>query len=167
MPPLNTCPFRHHSLLFALALGNPPVEPHEPDLVGPVVSTAVGTAVPSGGLADDPLLHVSEGRAGALAFTEPVGGRLSAFLHQWRRVTRDSFILSIVAYGLIIDTSPAFPGVMRSVTRVPRDNSARLTIVEELNSLLHKNAILQIARTVPIYVCPLFSRSQIAPVAFG
>ena len=46
---------------------------------------------------------------------------------------------------------------MRSVTRVPRDISARRTIVEELNSLLHKNAILQIADSPNLCLSPIFT----------
>ena len=32
----------------------------------------------------------------------PVGGRLSLFLSQWRRITDDAFVLSVVAHGYII-----------------------------------------------------------------
>ena len=76
----------------------------------------------------------------------PVGGRLRAFIHQWRSITADSFVLSIISGGYIIRTNPLPPGFsLRRHTRLPRDPNQALNLRAEISSLLQKkNAIIPV-----------------------
>ena len=48
-----------------------------------------------------------------------VDGRLSLFVAQWQTITRDHFIISVVAQGFQISVQDNFPGVLREVTVPP------------------------------------------------
>ena len=88
----------------------------------------------------------------------PVGGRLRLFLSQWRRITDDCFVLSVVAHGFIISpsTSPDFPGVLRLKTVPPGNLLAQAKIEKEIVSLLQKCAIVKVDDRPHFSLSPIF-----------
>ena len=90
------------------------------------------------------------------ASSGPVGGRLALFVHQWKIITNDPFILSVVTHGFKITLSPGFPGVLRQVTNIPRNPIAHATIVTEILSLLKKKAIVQVNDFPSLCLSPIF-----------
>ena len=89
----------------------------------------------------------------------PVGGRLSLFLSQWRRITDDAFVLSVVAHGYIISPLQDFPGVLRLKTVTPGNLLAQAKIEDEIASLLQKCAIVS-RRSSSSFVVPDFRSSE-------
>ena len=63
---------------------------------------------------------------------------------QWKTITRDHFIISVVAQGFQISVLNNFPGVLREVTVPPRDPKVHLAICKEIQELVQENAIVQI-----------------------
>ena len=86
----------------------------------------------------------------------PVGGRLRLFLSQWRRITDNVFVLSVVAHGFIISPSPDFPGVLRLKTVTPGNLLAQAKIEEEIVSLLQKCAIVKVDDRPHFSLSPIF-----------
>ena len=89
-------------------------------------------------------------------FPGPVGGRLCLFLSAWQTITQDPFMLSVVAHGFQISVFPVFPGVLRKTTPTLRDSSAHLTVLEEISSLILKQAIVQVAHSPSLSLSPIF-----------
>ena len=85
-----------------------------------------------------------------------MGGRLRLFLSQWRRITDDVFVLSVVAHGFIISPSQDFPGVLRLKTITPRNPLAQAKIEEEVASLLQKCAIVKVDDRPHLSLSPIF-----------
>ena len=85
-----------------------------------------------------------------------MGGRLRLFLSQWRRITDDVFVLSVVAHGFIISPSQDFPGVLRLKTVTPRNPLAQAKIEEEITSLLQKCAIVKVDDRPHLSLSPIF-----------
>ena len=56
----------------------------------------------------------------------PVGGRLANFVQNWRVITSDAFIISVVTHGYLISPTPEFPGVLREYTSFPGKVSAQV-----------------------------------------
>ena len=73
-----------------------------------------------------------------------MGGRLALYLEEWRKITQDVFILSIISHGFQISVSEDFPGVLRQATVTARDVKAHLSIRSEIEDLILKNAIVQV-----------------------
>ena len=86
----------------------------------------------------------------------PVGGRLALFLSAWKDITQDVFVLSIISHGFRISLNANFPGVIRQVTNVPRDQKALLSIQGEIRDLISKNAIVQIDDFPNLCLSPIF-----------
>ena len=83
-----------------------------------------------------------------------VGGRLSSFIHRWRPVTSDPWVLQTVASGYRLEFT-SFPQHCRSqTTTLPRNANKRLALTEEIKQLLRKNAIEKVH---PQQVCFLSS----------
>ena len=89
-------------------------------------------------------------------FPGPVGGRLSPFLSAWQTITKDLFILSVVAHGFQISISPDFPRVLRKTTLTLWDPSAHLRVLEEILSLILKRAIVQVVDSPSLSLSPIF-----------
>ena len=89
-------------------------------------------------------------------FPGPVGGRLSPFLSAWQTITKDPFILSVVAHGFQISVFPDFPGVLRKTTPTLLDPSAHLRVLEEISSLILKRAIIQVVDSPSLSLSPIF-----------
>ena len=85
-----------------------------------------------------------------------MSGRLKFFLSQWRRITDNVFVLSVVAHGFIISTSPDFPGVLRLKTVTPRNLLAQAKIEEEIVSLLQESAIVKVDDRPHFSLSPIF-----------
>ena len=50
----------------------------------------------------------------------PVDGRLTSFVHLWRAIRSDAFLISVTTHGYLIFPTPDFPGVLRELTFYPR-----------------------------------------------
>ena len=85
-----------------------------------------------------------------------MGGRLSFRLREWKNITDDVFVLSIIAHGFRISVSEDFPGVLREVTATPKDAKARLSIRSEIEDLISKNAIVQVNDSPRLCLSPIF-----------
>ena len=86
----------------------------------------------------------------------PVGGRLTLLISQWPNITEDAFIISVIAHGFMISTSPDFPGVLRLKTVSPGNLQAQAKIEEEINSLLLKSAIVKVDDNPSLSLSPIF-----------
>ena len=75
-----------------------------------------------------PLNPPSDCMVGVPVNPAPVGGRLSLFVAQWKTITRDHFIISVVAQGFQISVQNYFQGVLRKATVPRRDPKAHLAI---------------------------------------
>ena len=71
----------------------------------------------------------------------PVGGRLALYVQNWRVITHDAFILSVVTHGFLISPAPDFPGVLREFTIYPGKVSALVLLEKEIPSFLLKKEI--------------------------
>ena len=90
----------------------------------------------------------------------PWAAVLSLFLSQWRCITDDAFVLSVVAHGYIISPSQDFPGVLRLKTVTPGNLLAQAKIEDEIASLLQKRAHRQSRRSSSSFVVPDFRSSE-------
>ena len=86
----------------------------------------------------------------------PVGGRLAFCVQNWRLITDDAFIISVVTHGFLITPSPDFPGVLREFTIYPGKVSAQLALEEQISSLLLKRAIVKVDDFVDLCLSPIF-----------
>ena len=107
-----------------------------------------------------PLNPPSDCMVGVPVNPAPVGGRLSLFVAQWQTITRDHFIISVVAQGFQISVQDNFPGVLREVNVSPRDLKAHLAICKEIQELVQKKAIVQIDDFPLLCLSPIFFYSQ-------
>ena len=73
----------------------------------------------------------------------PVGGRLSLFMNEWKKITDDKWVLEIIQKGYKLEflKKPAFGGIKH--TRVPPDQIELISL--EIESLLKKNAIEKVS----------------------
>ena len=85
-----------------------------------------------------------------------MGGRLCLFLSAWQSITQDPFILSVIAHGFRISVSPDFPGVLRKVTKPLRSLEAHRSVLEEISSLITKQAIVQVSDSPALSLSPIF-----------
>ena len=85
-----------------------------------------------------------------------MGGRLSFRLREWKNITDDVFVLSIIAHGFRISVSDDFPGVLRETTATPKDAKARFSIRSEIEALISKNAIVQVNDSPRLCLSPIF-----------
>ena len=86
----------------------------------------------------------------------PVGGRLTLYVQNWRVITHDAFILSVVTHGFLISPAPDFPGVLREFTIYPGKVSAQVALEEEISSLLLKRAIVKVDDFLDLCLSPIF-----------
>ena len=86
----------------------------------------------------------------------PVGGRLSLFVAEWQAITHDHLIISVITHGFQISFHDNFPGVLREVTRAPRDPKALLAIRSEIQELIQKNAIVEVDDFPLLCLSPIF-----------
>ena len=92
----------------------------------------------------------------SVMFPGPVGGSLNLFVSAWKKITKDSFILSVVAHSFWISVSPDFPLVLRKPTQTLRDPSAHLQVLEEIMCLVQKKAIVQVTDRPDLSLSPVF-----------
>ena len=85
-----------------------------------------------------------------------MGGRLADYVHNWRVITGDAFIISVVTHGFLISPTPDFPGVLREYTVYPRKVSAQVLLEEEISSLLLKRAIVKVDDSLDLCLSPIF-----------
>lgn len=73
----------------------------------------------------------------------PVGERLRFFLREWEKITTDQFVLKIIAEGYRIEFSriPQLTSQI-SYTSLPENPLKAQALIEEINSLLEKGAII-------------------------
>jgi len=76
----------------------------------------------------------------------PVGGRLKLFLHNWRTVTSDKWVLRTISEGYQLEFT-ARPPVSRNIkeTSLPSDTAKRKALLHEVSQLKEKQAITQIS----------------------
>lgn len=86
----------------------------------------------------------------------PVGGRVALFISNWRKITSDPFVLSVIKDGFQISVLDHFPGVIRKVTVTPSDPKVVLRIREEIQDLILKRAIVQINDSPNLCLSPIF-----------
>jgi len=92
----------------------------------------------------------------SMPMNEPVGGRLKPFLPNWRLITTDAKILSIVK-GYKLELTSEQPRRSKSfVPRFSREESEKLD--NEVDKLLQKKAIKQVSKNRVQYMSHLFLR---------
>ena len=76
----------------------------------------------------------------------PVGGRLQRFASEWETVTSDPWVLSVVRGGYRLEftaSPPPFWGI--KATTVPREPAKRAALLQEVEALIRKNAVVAIS----------------------
>ena len=76
----------------------------------------------------------------------PVGGRLQRFASEWEAVTSDPWVLSVVRGGYRLEftaSPPPFWGI--KATTVPREPAKRAALLQEVEALIRKNAVVAIS----------------------
>ena len=87
----------------------------------------------------------------------PVGGRLSDFVEGWKRITKDPYVLSIVAKGYRLRFMS--PPLLRQTPweiRSPQGQEEILGMREQISLMLHKNAILEVPPDSPGFYSNVF-----------
>ncbi len=81
----------------------------------------------------------------------PVGGRLQRFAAEWEAVTSDVWVLSIVKHGYRLEfasSPPPFEGIR--TTAVPKHPVKKKALLDEVQALLEKNAVVQVSGEVRV-----------------
>lgn len=71
----------------------------------------------------------------------PVGGRLANFASQWREITDDKYVLSVISQGYAIPFDSPPPMTRKPVFFSVRDESHVSLLLAEIDSLLEKRAV--------------------------
>ena len=80
----------------------------------------------------------------------PVGGRLSNFVEGWKRITKDPYVLSIVAKGYRLRfTSPPLLRQTPWEIRSPQGPEEILGMREQITLMLQKNVIIEVPPNSP------------------
>ena len=149
-PPLQVSPYARSRLRFLVPLNHQPrgaVVGVSPPRVAATISLTV--ASPRMGRTFDFFPR-------ALGNTDPVGGRLQAFLPTWAAIADDKFVLSVVRNGLVISLVEPLPGgTLRTPTRIGT-RRVRSDIALEIAVLLKKRAIERVADHPRLCLSPVF-----------
>ena len=87
----------------------------------------------------------------------PVGGRLSNFVEEWKRITNDPYVLSIVAKGYRLRfTSPPLLRQTPWEIRSPQDPQEILGMWEQITLMLQKNEITEVPPDSPGFYSNVF-----------
>ena len=95
----------------------------------------------------------------------PIGGRISQVPQTWGMVTDDKWVLDIVSEGYRVPFVSIPPTPMNS-PNPPTDYAGRKVLDSEVEAMLRKGAIRQVAPNLDGVVSPFFARPKSTPGKF-
>ena len=85
-----------------------------------------------------------------------IGGRLNLFVQNWQEITDDAFVLSVIRNGYQISVLESFPGVLREVTKSPPKVQVLNAILQEIDTLVLKRAVVQVTDSPELCLSLIF-----------